>query len=59
MKVQEDLQDIIKKMQNIYENINSIQYKNEEINRTIENMVGKEYQETNKKTKVMPTAYIF
>lgn len=59
MKVKEDLQDIIKKMQNIYENINSIQYKNEEINRTIENMVGEEYQEKNKKTKVMPTAYIF
>ncbi len=58
MIVKEDLQDIVKKMKTIYDNVNSIQFKNEEINRTIENMVKKDLEEE-KKTKIMPAVYVY
>ena len=58
---QENLQNIMLKMKNVYENIKIIQDKNEKMNNDIDLMVKKEHELSfsEKKTKIQPIVYVF
>lgn len=58
---QENLQNIMLKMKNVYENIKIIQDKNEKMNNDIDLMVKKEHELSfsDKKTKIQPIVYVF
>lgn len=58
---QENLQNIMLKMKNVYENIKIIQDKNEKMNNDMDLMVKKEHELSfsEKKTKIQPIVYVF
>jgi len=58
---QENLQNIMLKMKNVYENIKIIQDKNEKMNNDIDLMIKKEHELSfsEKKTKIQPIVYVF
>ena len=58
---QENLQNIMLKMKNVYENIKIIKDKNEKMNNDIDLMVKKEHELSfsEKKTKIQPIVYVF
>jgi hypothetical protein len=59
--MQENLQNIMLKMKNVYENVKIIQDKNEKMNSDIDSMIKKEPELafSEKKTKIQPIVYVF
>lgn len=59
MLVQEDLNQIILKMKNIYDNVVTIENQNEKMIKTIDVLAKKETSEQEKNTKIMPASCIY
>lgn len=59
MLVQDDLNQIISKMKNIYDNVVTIENQNEKMIKTIDVLGEKEVSDHEKNTKIMPTSCIY
>lgn len=59
MLAQEDLNQIILKMKNIYDNVVTIENQNEKMIETIDILTKKETSEKEKSTKIMPASCIY